>query len=236
MRLAYGGMFAGLATEMEFSRPGGIFSANIGLEENFGLKKTSYISTFSGSYRFTTRSGIFAHYYGMNRTNEKETNQDYIFVNDTIPGGTNVRFQFRTNVFSIGYLLTIHSSEDAFLGMYFNVFTMGLNFGLESEEIGYDRSISYLIPLPDVGFLLDVKIKSWLGFVGNVGIFYINFPDFTGTLNNLSLALDFKPLAWLSIWGGYQAFMVNAVFPEDNIDVRVNYNYKGPTLGVSFMF
>ena len=53
---------------------------------------------------------------------------------------------------------------------------------------------------------------------------------------SFDVALDFKPAHWIGITISYQEFDVNIYMPSDEINTTVDYNFRGPALGLSFLF
>lgn len=69
-----------------------------------------------------------------------------------------------------------------------------------------------------------------------VGFFSLNTRDFGGSLYNFDLSLTAKPIRWLGISLSYQQFNVRVYFPSDEINSTVEYNFRGPSLGLTFIF
>jgi hypothetical protein len=131
-------VYASLDTEVSFQINDGILTASLGLEQNLGLADQKYFFAGSFQYRITPRSGIYAEYYGINRQETNVTDQDYIFMKDTIPAGLNITAFFNTQVISAGYMLSILRDPNAFLGLYFNVYFMMLDTGIKSENYSFN--------------------------------------------------------------------------------------------------
>ncbi len=230
-------VFASLDTKISFELPNGILSANLGLEENLGLPDSK--NFFSGSflYRFTISSAIYAQYYGLNRSADIRTDQEYIFVRDTIPAGTEAMTYFNTQVLSVGYMYTILKDDpDAFLGVYFNIYIMNLDTGIKSDIGDINSKVNVTIPLPNFGIVGMFKLNNWLHLDGEIGYFALHTESFGGSIFTLNGSLVFRVARWLGISLSYQEFNVMAFFPTDGINTEVNYNFRGPALGVSVNF
>lgn len=232
----FGGVYANMNTGVAFDLPSGHLTASIKLEDDFGLPGTR--SFFNGAfiYRITPRSGIYAHYYGINRKNTNQTEDDLIFITDSIPAGTTVNSYFNTQVFSAGYLLSILENQNIFLGAYFNIYLMALKTGVNSEYGDIDASVNLLAPIPNFGFIAMIKLTNWLHLDGNVGFFSLYTSDFGGTIYSLNVSLLFKATEWLGFSLYYQEFDINVFFPSNSINTTISYNFKGPALGVKFTF
>lgn len=227
--------FANLNTNLNFQYLNSIISVDLGLEENFKLPAQSKFFVGSLYGRLTPRSGLVAQYYGIERSHASVTDQDYIFLEDTIPQGTEARVYFNTQVFSFGYLLSVLSDKNTFFGIYFNVYTMMLTTGIETALGNIKANFKATLPLPNFGLYTMLKFKPWLYFRGSLGYFALQIDNFGGYLSDFYLGLVFRPIKWLSIDTSYQTFNVNLDFPRD-ITTTVNYNFKGPAIGITFSF
>lgn len=229
-------MYASLKSDVTFSKPGGIISATIGLEEQLKLPDHKNIITCTFLGRITPNSGVFAQYYGLNRNQTNTFDQDLIFFEDTIPAGTTSQIYFNTQMFSFGYLLSLLKKQEVFLGVYFNIIVMYLNLGVQSDIGNIDAPDEPLLPFPNFGLVAHFKLKNWLFLNGSVGFFGFRVKAMDESFYDFTIGLEFKPKTWFGISIGYQEFDVKALFPEENINVEVDYNFRGPAIGLNFSF
>lgn len=227
---------ANLDTRISFQLLGNFLTASIGFEDDLGLPdRRNFISgSFLG--RITPTSGIYAEYYGLRRNVVHTTSRDVIFLGDTIPAGTTSGSYFNTQMFSAGYLLSLMKSPDAFLGIYFNLLLMDLDAGIYSDYQNLDRKIDSKLPFPTFGLIAAFQLKEWITFNGSVGFFAFRLQALDESLYDFSLSLNFRPKSWLGLSIGYQEFDIRVIFPKENYDVRVDYNFRGPSFGIDFSF
>ena len=229
-------VYARLYTEAAFELVDGFLTAKIGLEDNLGLpgQRTFFTGTFM--HRFTPASGLYARYYGINRRENKVTEEDFIFLDDTIPAGTSSTAYFNTQVISAGYLLSIKQDPNMFLGAYFNIYLIWLETGVESDIGNINAKLDYAVPLPNFGLLAMFRLKEWLFLEGTIGFFSLKLEDFDGSLFDFSARLVFKPTKWLGINLNYQEFDIRVNFPFEDINTTIEYNFRGPGIGLNFSF
>jgi hypothetical protein len=233
--------FGNLKTTVSFELPpNGFLSANISLEDDFGLadEQTFFIGSFL--VFITPRSGIYAQYYNISRQNTHITEKEFIFLDYKIPEATEITAYFDTKVFSIGYLLTILRDSNVFLGAYFNVYFMNVGTGLYTNGNLLNTKAEFVAPLPNFGFIASFELTPWLHLDANVGFFSISLSDFGGSVYDMSLGLAFKPTKWLGLSASYQFFDVNIDTAVDGLDAKIptniEYHFSGPALGLSFNF
>ncbi len=234
--LRIGFVHAHLDTELSFELPDRYLIAKIGLEDDFGLPGKKTFITASYINRLTPSSGIYANYYGIDRSENRHTDRDIIFKDDTIPAGVKSTGYFNTNVVSIGYLYSIKQDPDAYLGAFINIYFMWLDTGILSEIGDIDTKVRLVAPLPNVGLIAMFKLTSWLYLNGDVSFFSLYTKDFSGSLYSFSAKLLFKPTRWLAFDLSYQEFDIRVIFPYEEINTTVDYNFRGPALGMSFFF
>ncbi len=234
IRLGY--VFANLDTELSFEFTDRYLIAKVGLEDDFGLPGKKNFITASYINRITPASGIYVNYYGINRTENRLTDREIIFKKDTIPAGTENTAYFNTQVISTGYLYSILKDPNAFLGAFFNIYFMWLDTGVKSEIANIDAKIKLIAPLPNVGLIAMFKLNKWLYINGEISFFSLYTKDFGGSLYSFSAKLLFKPVSWFAFDLSYQEFDILVEFPEAEINIAIDYNFRGPALGINFFF
>ena len=234
--IRFGYVYAFLDTKVSFELPHGNLNSTLSLEQNLGLPGSSTFFTGAFLYRITPRSGIYAQYYGINRSESSQTNQDYIFKYDTIPAGSNIKAHFNTQVISAGYLLSVLRDPNAFLGFYFNIYFMFLETGVNSDFGSLNPAAKLAAPLPNVGILASFRLTKWLNLNGGVGFFALHTSTFGGSLYNFDISLMAKPVHFMGISLSYQEFDVNVTFPSDEVNTNIDYNFRGPAIGLTFIF
>ncbi|MBE9490207.1 MAG: hypothetical protein IMY67_07950 [Bacteroidetes bacterium] len=154
-------VFANLSTTLSFQLPpNGHLSANISLENDFGLDDKSAFFVGSLLYFITPRSGLYAQYYNIARQNVHVTENEYTFLDHTIPEGSEIMAYFNTRVISVGYLLTVLRDSKVFLGTYFNVYVMDIGTGVYTSERIIDEDINFVAPLPNFGIIASFTLCS----------------------------------------------------------------------------
>lgn len=234
IKLGY--VYAFLNTDISFESANRNITSTISLENDLGLPSNNFFFTGSFLYRITPRSAVYAQYYGIDREKNYQTDRDYIFLRDTIPDGTKIKAYFNTQVISAGYVLSVLKDPNAFLGFYFNVYLMFLDTGVKSELGAINANIRVAAPLPNFGLLASFRLTKWLNLDGEAGFFSLSTSTFEGSLYSFNISLMAKPVRWLGINLSYQEFDVRFLFPEDKVNTVVDYNFRGPSVGLSFIF
>jgi len=230
-------VFASLDTRVTFKGPNNILNLSLGLEENLGLPDKRAFIAGSFMYRITPRSGIYAEYYGINRKETHTSIKEFYWNEDTIAIGTSFSAYFNTQVASAGYMLSALTDPDAFVGFYFNLYVMAIKTGLNTEIGGINAELGLTVPLPNIGVIAMFKLTKWLNFNTTLGIFSLNTKNFGGTIYSLNVSFLFKPVHWMGISLSYREFDVSFYDSlNQDISYEIEYNFKGPALGLMFVF
>ena len=226
-------VFAKLDTKVTFNHPESIFKISLSLEDHLGLPASS--SFFSGSaiYRITPSSGIYVNYYGFNRNKFHSLGKDIIWGEDTIHAGTISEVYFKTQVFSAGYLLSILKKPDSFLGTYINFYIMPISLGIKSDYKNTNHNLSVIAPLPNIGMIAMFKLTKWLSVYSSMGFFSLYTRYLGGYIQDLNISFPIRITHWLGVSVNYQRLFVHAIFPNQAIETFVDYDFKGPAVGVT---
>jgi hypothetical protein len=228
--------FASIQSQLSFEPPSKLYRIQIDLEEHLGLVSSKWFFNTNIIYRITPGSGLFGQYYGLSRSSPIVLEEDIIFPGDTIKAGTLNSAFFDTQVFSLGYLLSILKEDKAFLGAYFNVYVMKIKTGITSDVFGVDERVDFFAPWPNFGLAMAFELRPWLNLSGNIGVFFINIDDHSGAIHDLTGTISFSPRPWIGINLGVTVFDLSIEVPDQQFKTFIDYTFSGPTVGLTFRF
>ena len=235
--IKYDLVFADLKTRLTVNGPKGILNLSLSLEDNLGLPSRASFSSMAFVYRATLKSGLHINYYGINRSDDIVTQEDLYFLGDTIPAGSGINSYFNTHIVSAGYIFSALIKPDAYLGFYANLYVIFLKTGYITKNGSRSEELITAMPLPNFGFIGSFKLTKWLLFYGSIGVFSLNTEDYGGIINNYNLSLGFIPARWLAINLSYSEFNIRIYDNiEREIDATVEYNFRGPAIGLTIKF
>jgi len=235
--IKYDLIFANLKTRVTVNGPKGILNLSLSLEDNLGLPSQSSFSSLAFVYRITKRSGLYLNYYGINRSEDVVAQDDLYFLGDTIPAGSGINSYFNTQIVSVGYMVSALINPDAYLGFYANLYVISLKTGFSSKSGSKGENLILTMPLPNFGFVGSFRLTKHVMFYGSMGLFSLNTKDYGGLISNFNVSLGYIPVRWLSINLSYTEFNIrvyNNLGKE--IDAVVEYNFRGPAIGLAFKF
>ena len=113
---------------------------------------------------------------------------------------------------------------------------MPLSLGVKTDINNTNYNLKVIAPLPNIGLIAIFKLNSWLSVYGNMGFFSLSTKDLGGYIQDLNISFPIRINRWLNVSLNYQRFFVHALFPDDKIDTYVDYDFKGPAIGVTLKF
>ncbi len=236
VRVSVIGIHSKVSSSMRLEGERGILSAQINFENHLGLEDTKNIYAVSVVTRLTPHSGLYGSFYSLNRKNTIILEEDLPIGSDTLKKDMLIDGYFNTTVFSFGYLHSILKDDKAFFGAYLNLYVIQLKAGLRSEIFDFNKSIVLFAPLPNFGVLAAFQLNRSFSIAGSLGIFFVDNKDMTGTFIDANFGVSYNPLSWVGISAGYYIFDVRVGWPVEGVVGYANYNYGGPSLGVTFQF
>jgi len=227
---------ASLETSVSFESDNSFLTARIGLEDNLGLDKSKGFFSGSALWRITYRSGMYFNFYRIHRRKVISVNEDLPYLGEIVPAGTELDLYFNTNVISLGYIFTVVSDAKSFLGAYANVYLMNLRTGVKASGDKIEENVKFLAPLPNFGLIVHFQVTNWMDLSGRFGMFYLSIDDFSGRINDVGINAGFRVTDWMNVNLGYKIFDVSLLIYEKDIKTILEYNFRGPSIGIALTF
>jgi hypothetical protein len=230
------GIFAFLNTNLRFETPNGLLGVQINMEENLGLDRREFMFVGSFIFNIKKRHYLYGLYYNLPRRSEKVLEQDIEFDTLFIPAGTGIRGYFNTAVYSLGYMYQALKEERSELGFYMNFYTLTVASGVKSDLGNLNENFRITAPLPNLGLMFKYQLGNRFFLSGNYGFFFLKIGNYKGSINNLSLNINYQIAKWLKMGAGYYVFNLNIEASEKYFSGIIDYTYQGPFIGTSFLF
>jgi|GEM_PF-1513199 len=230
------GIYSFLNTNLRFETPGGLLGVQINMEDNLGLDQREFMFVGSFMFNIKKRHYLYGLYYNLPRRSEKVLEQDIEFDTLFIPAGTGIKGYFNTAVYSLGYMYQVLKEERSELGFYINFYTLTVASGVKSDLGNLNESFRITAPLPNLGLMFKYQLGKRFSLGGNYGFFFLKIGNYKGSINNLSLNINYRIAKWLNMGVGYYVFNLNIEAREKNFTGIIDYTYQGPFIGTSFQF
>lgn len=238
--VALGGLFALVSSDVRFG-PAGV-GVEVNLEDLLGLKSTTNSYRFEGSWRFTDnlRHRVGLSWIDLVRSGELTTQKD-VDIGDTtiIPAGSGIRTGFRMNLIRTDYSYSFLQDDRVDLAAVFGLYVAPLEATLETTSgTALSDKFNVTAPLPLLGMRMDVALTPKWYLRSNISLFYVEYDGYTGSMNDIVLATEYRAWKHVAIGLGLDSFNIgvehNGESSVPGIDKqgKIDFGYTGLMLYV----
>ena len=228
--VSLGGFFAGYNSGITIGSKDLGLGLVIDIEDALGLDAATLAMRGKVIYRFgkTRKHAIAGGYFGINR-NANKVLEDSLQLGDIFyPVGTELTSKYNITIIRLKYDYSFYQDERVSLGASFGLFVMPVNFSVKAPG-REDQITNFVAPLPLIGLRSDFKIGKKFYLLQTAELLYLSFPDFTGSLLDLTIMLDYKAFKNVGFGLGINSNRVNVTIkdPESSYnffgDIRMDY-------------
>ena len=205
--LAIGGFVTESDTTVQINSETLGVGAVIDLENVLGVERNFRTYRVDALYRFgtTRRNEIEFHYYDSKRDGDKVLDQD-LQIGDTIfPAGTGVSTEFKLTFYNVDYVYNFLMNDHVRLGVSAGLHTTGVKLRVEDTGGSNGENQDFTAPLPMLGLRLDVLLTRHWRMKTNLNVFYLEYDDYTGRLNDSLIAVEYVPWKHFGVGAGVNA-------------------------------
>jgi opacity protein-like surface antigen len=242
--LDVGGYVPAVDTQLRVDRAGGSGTV-LDLEDDLDFEDRPTFPYALLNLRLGQRWRIEGEYFGIERDNTTVIDRKLVIGDETFEAGWTVNSFFDTDVYrlSVGYsfLKRPNAEVGAALGAHVTTFDFGISATGENNESA-EAAADTLAPLPTIGLYGYYAFSPrWL-MQGRVDYFTLEYEEYSGTLLNFNVGLEFQLAKHVGLGAGYRyadleftadrTLSVGSV--SDDFSGEFQYRYSGPTLYLSF--
>jgi len=202
----FGGFFAGYNSGITLQGDRMGLGVIIDLEDLLGLNSSSWALRSKTNFRFgkTNRHQVSFGYFGAKRKVIRSINSDIDIGDITISAGTEVTTKFNFSIIRAKYDYSFFQDDRVSLGASIGLFVLPISYSLEVIN-KKDVAQSVVAPLPVIGIRSDFLITNKLFYRQSFEILYLSFDGFTGSILDLDLSLEYRPLKHFGFGMGLNA-------------------------------
>ena len=225
-RLSVGGQIVSSISTAIRVDANGIGGTELSLEDNFGFKSEVSVLRIDAAWRMTGRHSLIASYYDISRSSSKSGDFDFTFNGVDYQGTLNVESFFDTQTYKLAYGYSFLQRESYAVAASAGFHVMSLSTGLNVNSSGVSKA-SITAPLPVIGLHGGYRFaEDWrLGAAAEV--FGIKIDDFSGTLIDTVLKLEYEVASFAALGLGYNYFDMNLKLAGDRFTGQANFGYNG---------
>ena len=220
--LQFGGFVATFDSELTFGISGG-GNASINGESLLGLDSSLAVFRAEAMYRpgESRRNQLDFAYGGYHRDGDATLSRDVTIDGVTYPVGAEVESVFNFDLIRGTYSYAFLQNEHVRLAVGLGIYVLPLRYELEIESNDGRSAVDgadTTLPLPALGFRAEVRLVSKLFLKAAVDGLYVEFDDFSGSLIDLNVGLEYRPWKHFGLGVGYNFLDANVEGESNNSD------------------
>jgi hypothetical protein len=241
--LDVGGYVPAVDTRLRVDRAGGSGTV-LDLEDDLDFEDRPVFPYALLNLRLGQRWRIEGEYFSIDRDKTTVIDRELEIGDSVFPINATVNSFFDTDVYrlSVGYsfLKRPNAEVGAALGAHVTTFDLGIRS--EGTFASVSEAADTLAPLPTIGLYGSYAFSPrWL-MQGRVDYFTLEYQEYSGTLLNFNVGLEFQLAKHVGLGAGYRYVDLEFTAEKtlsigdvsDDFSGEFQYHYSGPTLYLSF--
>lgn len=221
----------------------------VNVEDLLGLDTNNNVFRIGGSWRFTDnrRHRLDLTWFSFRRDGSKTVGRDIIFEDDegneiTIPAGTQVKSFFDLDIYKAAYGYSFFQDDRMDLAFTVGLYVMPIDIGLNATGlINVNETARFTAPLPTLGLRMDFAITPKWFLRSNFEVFYVEIKEFTGTIYESGVAIEYIPWKHLGFGLGFNTFDLSIEadgedYPGIDFKGELGFRYTGLLLYAKMPF
>lgn len=187
----------------------------LNLEDALGLKTSVLVMRSDLEYSFGKRDrhNIKLDYVGFFRSATKDTESELTIGGETFPIGTKIQTRYDLQIIRASYKYNYFIDKRVKLGASFGFFVMPISFSAKASGSS-TKAADLTAPLPVLGLDAYFNITPKISIRQSLEFLYLNFDDFTGSLNDVNLKVEYHPWKHLGLGLGYNYYQMHLIIPD----------------------
>ncbi|MDH3576178.1 MAG: outer membrane beta-barrel protein [Desulfobacteraceae bacterium] len=173
----------------------------VNVEDLLGLDTNNNVFRIDAFWRFTDnlRHRFDFTWFSFRRDGSTTVGRDFTIKdkNDNeieILAGTRVNSKFNLDIYRARYSYSFFQDDRMDLAFSIGAYVMPIDIGLQAAGlINFDETERFTAPLPTLGLRMDFAITPKWFLRSNFEIFYLEINEFTGTIYETNVAIEYIP-------------------------------------------
>jgi hypothetical protein len=196
-------------------------------EDVLGLKENYTVFRADAFWRITRRNRVDFTFYEMDRGGSGVS----IFDDVDFPSGNKIETDLDMTILRGSYAWSFFKNEHFDLGIAGGVYTLGLDFKMQTDTGNRIQRTDFTAPLPVIGLRGNFALTPKWFIRQTFDYFYINYGNYEGQLIDFFVALEWNALKYLGLGVGYNAISMDLDYEgSDNFLSNIDMSYGGVLL------
>lgn len=218
----------------------------IDLEDDLDFEDRPTLPYALLNLRLGQRWRIEGEYFALDRDKTTVIDRELEIGDSVFPINSTVNSHFHSDIYrlSAGYSFLKRPNSELGVALGVHVTTFDLGIRTEGALVTVSETADTLAPLPTLGFYGYYAFSPrWL-MQGRADIFSLEYEDYSGSLLNLNVAIEYQLAKHVGVGAGYR-YVDLELTADKALDIgsatadvsgEFQYQYSGPTLYLSFGF
>ena len=225
----------------------GAIGLEVDAEDTLDLDESITAFRVEGSWRYTEskRHRVDFHYFSMHRDATITFGRDWEYEDEdgnsgTIPLGTQVETYIDLDVYRLKYEYSFLQDERVDFAAGLGLYVMPISFGVKASGfVEESTSESITAPLPVLGIRGDVALTPDWYLRSGVNFLYLEVGDFSGSIMQTNLALEYCAFDNWALGMGYDNFRIQVEgrgddYPNIDLHGKLRFEYTGLQLYLKY--
>ena len=214
----------------------GTLGTTLVLEDDLAVKDRDTIPFFSTNWHFGKRHTLKFYYFDMERDGVQTLTGDIRFDETTYLVNTTVKTFFNTEIFAVAYQYDFFRTRNSSLGFTTGLHWTTLSTGIDEPVSRTSDEVSADLPLPLFGLDYRLRFGERWHLSADAAMLSVEFDDIEGEILNFNLIGHYRFTKKWALQFGYTQFDLEVDAIEGDLRGRFDYQYKGPSMGISYGF
>jgi len=208
----------------------------IDLEDELGASNRESVLQLDAIYRIGNYHRLEVGYFDLTRKSSVTSQSALSFGSGTFPGGTELKIRSDLHVVRLAYAYSIMNDAQKELGFMAGLHLSRFETEISATDSGQQQLTSVSTPLPVAGLHGAVAIGSKMRLAAEVQIFRMQFNNYEGSMNYVSLTLQRRLGQNSSAGIGFNYFGLKLDSDLTSIGGSLNVMHRGPYLFLGMNF
>lgn len=209
--------------------------ASVDFERALGLQTNKGVPNFLARWRFTERWRAEAEYFELNRSGDKNLQQNIQWGDLTFPVGSQVvsTFDFSDARVSVGY--SFFKTADKELGLALGAHVTRYNASISANGIGTQGG-DVTAPLPVLSAYGQFALTDQWAIGGRLDRFSLTYDQYSGGITSIAIDLLYQPFRHVGFGVGYRSMYIEFTSTNSTWTGQVDQSFQGPVLYANISF
>ena len=208
----------------------------VDLEGDLGLNRSESVFRIDGYYRFNKKHRLDFSVFDLSRTASTVIQKDIQWSDTLFPIDTTVDSDFDLAIYKLAYTWSFMRRDKGYLGLTAGLYIADFEMRLEAEAIDALESDGLTAPLPVFGLRGQYEFTEKLSFLASAEIFALEYEDYSGSLYDIYVGLDYQFFKHVAIGIGINAVELNVEITKNRLDADIDWRYDGGLVFFKFDF